>query len=146
MHAFAVRGKREVQAQDLSVLFGLLQSVSGQFVLGLGFNHSRGHFRRIAKKRRRYSAFFAFCRVALVPATTIRPAVNCRCSAIDCGSVSQPAVCSLGTTYFRQVSASVGVRVNCGRLGGMDFCENVREFTFYPDMIVFIGIHRRSVD
>ena len=30
--------------------------------------------------------------------STIRPAVNCRCSAMECGSVSQPAVCSFGTT------------------------------------------------
>jgi hypothetical protein len=35
--------------------------------------------------------------------------VNHRCSAMECGSLSQPAAWSLGTTSFRQVSASVGI-------------------------------------
>ena len=41
----------------------------------------------------------------------IRPSVKPRCSAMECGSESHPAACSLGTTYWRQVSASVGLLV-----------------------------------
>jgi hypothetical protein len=37
---------------------------------------------------------------------TMRLSVTVRCSAIECGSSSQPAACSLGTTNVRQVSAS----------------------------------------
>ena len=37
----------------------------------------------------------------------MRPSVMVRCSAMECGSLSQPAAWSLGTTYLRQVSASL---------------------------------------
>jgi len=42
-----------------------------------------------------------------LPTGTMRPSVMDRCSAIECGSVSQPQARSFGTTNFRQVSASL---------------------------------------
>src|SRR5207249_3823021 len=46
-----------------------------------------------------------------LPVTIIRPSVKVFCSVKECGSLSQPASISLGRTYFRQVSASVIVRL-----------------------------------
>ena len=46
-------------------------------------------------------------RRAFRPTKTIRPSVKVRYSLMTCGGVSQPAAWSLGTTNFRQVSASV---------------------------------------
>src|SRR5262245_61430215 len=43
------------------------------------------------------------------PVGTMRPSVIVRCSAIECGSLSQPAARSFGTTSLRQVSASEGI-------------------------------------
>jgi len=42
------------------------------------------------------------------PTGMTRPSVIVRCSAIEGGSLSQPAASNLGTRYFRQVSASAG--------------------------------------
>jgi hypothetical protein len=45
----------------------------------------------------------------LFPSGTIRPSVIVRCSAIEYGSLSQPAACSFGTTCLLHVSASIGI-------------------------------------
>src|SRR5688572_5192210 len=61
-----------------------------------------------------------FCgwRRALLPTTITRPSVKDLCSVIECGSFSQPAACSFGTTYFRHVSASfINVHPTLARCG-----------------------------
>src|ERR1017187_1388105 len=46
----------------------------------------------------------------------IRPSVKLRCSAMECGSESQPAAWSFGTTNFLHVSASVAISQTAGEM------------------------------
>ena len=104
----AVGGVGELQAKHLRVFLRLLQAVAGSLVGGLGLDHREREIARVAEQVVRPAC--GGLRTKPLPTGTMRPSVIVRCSAMECGSLSQPAACSLGTTNFRQVSASFSTR------------------------------------